>query len=61
MAGPEYRKAMAGPSPAPRLCIPEKSGITVHEQTARIVPETAATVYATNLLAPGPKYLMTAP
>jgi hypothetical protein len=43
MAGPEYRNAMAGPSPAPIWWIPANSGSTVHEHTARMVPLTEAT------------------
>jgi hypothetical protein len=43
MAGPEYRKAMAGPSPAPRLYMPPNKGSTVQLQTARMVPDTEAT------------------
>jgi hypothetical protein len=59
IAGPEYKKATAGPRPAPLLYIPEKSGRTVHEQTARIVPETDATLYERNLFALAPKYFIT--
>jgi len=44
IAGPEYKNAIAGPIPAPRLCMLENRGKMVHEQTARMVPETAATV-----------------
>ena len=43
MAGPEYRKAIAGPSPAPRCQMPAKRGSTVQEQTARMEPDTEAT------------------
>jgi len=43
IAGPEYRKAVAGPNPAPRIQMPPNSGSTVHEHTARIAPETDAT------------------
>jgi len=43
MAGPEYRNAVAGPRPAPRLWMLANSGYTVQEQTARRVPDTAAT------------------
>ena len=43
IAGPEYKNATAGPSPAPIRQMPAKSGSTVQEQTARIVPETDAT------------------
>ena len=43
IAGPEYKKAIAGPKPAPRLCMLENNGKIVHEHTASIVPETAAT------------------
>jgi hypothetical protein len=43
IAGPEYKKAEAGPSPAPRVHMPAKRGKTVHEQTAKTVPETDAT------------------
>ena len=60
IAGPEYKNAIAGPRPAPLLCIPENKGRTVHEQTARIVPETDATRYATHFFAPAPKYFITA-
>src|SRR4030065_1501132 len=59
IAGPEYKNAIAGPSPAPLLCILEKSGRIVHEQTASIVPETEATVYATHFFAWAPKYFNT--
>src|SRR5512147_97614 len=52
---------MAGPRPAPRLYSPPNSGSTVHEQTARMVPETDAMPYATTLLAPAPSRRMTAP
>lgn len=38
----EYRNAQAGPNPAPMRQIPAKSGRTVQEQTARMVPETEA-------------------
>lgn len=44
IAGPEYRKAMAGPSPAPRLYMLVNNGRIVQEQTARIPPEMAAIV-----------------
>jgi hypothetical protein len=37
----------------------ENKGSTVHEHTARIVPETAATVYAIHFLACAPKYFNT--
>ena len=43
IAGPEYRNAVAGPIPAPLVYIPAKSGNTVHEHTARTVPDTEAT------------------
>jgi hypothetical protein len=43
IAGPEYKKAVAGPNPAPILYIPAKMGRTVQEQTARIEPDTDAT------------------
>jgi hypothetical protein len=39
----------------------ENSGSIVHEQTARMVPETAATVYASHFFALAPKYLITDP
>ena len=44
IAGPEYRNAMAGPNPAPRLYMPVNNGRMVHEHTAKILPETAAAV-----------------
>jgi hypothetical protein len=44
IAGPEYRNAMAGPRPAPLLWILENKGRIVQEQTARMVPDTDATV-----------------
>src|SRR4030043_1035653 len=59
IAGPEYKKAIAGPSPAPLLCILENNGKIVHEQTARIEPETEATEYSTHFFAWAPKYLIT--
>ncbi len=59
IAGPEYKKAIAGPRPAPLLCIEEKSGRTVQEQTAKIVPETDATKYAFHFFAFAPKYFIT--
>ncbi len=43
IAGPENRKAVAGPMPAPRLWILVNKGRMVQLQTARIVPERAAT------------------
>ena len=43
IAGPEYRKAVAGPNPAPRFQMPAKRGSTVQEQTANMVPDTEAT------------------
>ena len=52
---------MAGPRPAPRLWMLENRGSIVQEQTARMVPETAATVYASHFLAFAPKYLRTEP
>ena len=42
VAGAVYRKATAGPSPAPFFLIPAKRGRTVQEQTARRRPETTA-------------------
>lgn len=59
MAVPEYKNAVAGPIPAPRVYIPSKRGNTVHEHTARIVPETDATEYARIFFACTPKYLRT--
>ena len=53
IAGPEYKNAVAGPRPAPIRQIPENKGNTVHEHTARIVPETDATPYDATLGAPG--------
>ena len=44
MAGPEYRKATAGPSPAPRLWMLENKGRMVQLHTANMVPDTEATV-----------------
>ena len=44
IAGPEYKNAIAGPSPAPLLWMLEKRGRIVQLQTARIVPDTAAIV-----------------
>ena len=43
IAGPEYRNVIAGPKPAPLLWMPENSGRTVQEHTAKIEPETDAT------------------
>jgi hypothetical protein len=40
--------------------MPANSGRIVHEHAARIVPETAATLYATALWACAPKYFITA-
>ena len=51
MAGPEYKKAVAGPIPAPLTYIPANIGRTVHEHTARTVPETEATAYDSILFA----------
>jgi len=42
MAGPEYKKVVAGPMPAPRLYIPAKTGKMVQLHTASTVPETDA-------------------
>ena len=39
--------------------MPPNKGRTVHEQTARIVPETEATLYERIFLACGPKYFNT--
>jgi hypothetical protein len=61
IAGPEYKNAIAGPRPAPLLCMLENSGRIVHEHTARIVPETDATVYATHFFAWAPKYFVLMP
>ena len=44
MAGPEKRKAVAGPIPAPLFWIPANMGRIVQLHTARIVPEVAATL-----------------
>ena len=44
MAGPEKRKAVAGPIPAPLFSIPANMGRIVQLQTAKIVPEVAATL-----------------
>ena len=41
-AGAESKKAMAGPSPAPRFLIPLNSGIAVHDQTESIIPAAIA-------------------
>ena len=43
MAGPEYRKAVAGPIPAPLEYIPANRGRTVQEHTAKTVPDIEAT------------------
>ena len=43
IAGPEKRNAVAGPIPAPFFSIPANMGSMVQLQTARIVPEVAAT------------------
>ena len=43
IAGPEKRKADAGPIPAPRLYIPVNKGRTVQLHTASTAPETDAT------------------
>lgn len=59
IAGPEYRKAIAGPRPAPLWYIPKNRGRTVHEHTAKIVPETEATPYERTLFAFAPKYFIT--
>ena len=61
MAGPEYKNAMAGPNPAPRLYMLAKSGRIVQLQTASMVPETEATRYAFHFAAVGPRYLATVP
>jgi len=42
MAGPEYKKVLAGSIPAPVVYIPEKRGRIVQLQTARTVPATEA-------------------
>ena len=42
IAGPEKRKVIAGPKPAPLFLIPANKGRIVHEQTAKIEPETEA-------------------
>src|SRR4030042_5002746 len=39
--------------------MPENRGRTVHEQTARMVPDTDATPYASALFALGPRYFLT--
>ena len=39
----EYKNAVAGPRPVPRLYIPANIGKTLHEQTARIAPDMEAT------------------
>ena len=44
IAGPEYKNAMAGPRPAPRLWMLENKGRMVQLHTARIVPEMEATL-----------------
>jgi len=44
MAGPEKRNAVAGPIPAPLFSIPANMGRIVQLQTARIVPDVAATL-----------------
>src|SRR5665647_70784 len=61
IAGPEYKNAIAGPRPAPRLWMLENNGSIVQEHTAKMVPETAATVYASHFFALAPKYLRTEP
>jgi len=61
MAGPEYKNVMAGPKPAPRLCMLENRGKIVQLQTASIVPDNEAIRYAFHFFAPAPKYLITAP
>ena len=40
--------------------MPVKSGRIVQEHTARILPDTAATPYASTFFALGPKYFITA-
>ena len=44
IAGPEKRKAVAGPMPAPLFSIPANMGRMVQLQTANIVPEVEATL-----------------
>ncbi|VVB68856.1 Uncharacterised protein [uncultured archaeon] len=44
MAGPENKKAVAGPMPAPFFSMPANMGRMVQLQTARMVPEVAATL-----------------
>ena len=61
IAGPEYKKAIAGPRPAPLFLIPAKRGSIVQEHTASIAPETDATPYASHFFALGPKYFKIAP
>jgi hypothetical protein len=43
IAGPEKRKAVAGPIPAPLFSMPANMGSIVQLQTARMVPDVAAT------------------
>lgn len=42
MAGPEKRKVIAGPSPAPLFLMLANKGKIVHEQTASIAPDIEA-------------------
>jgi hypothetical protein len=44
IAGPEKRKAVAGPMPAPLFSIPANMGRMVQLQTGSIVPEVEATL-----------------
>ena len=44
IAGPEKRKAVAGPIPAPLFSIPANMGRMVQLQTANMVPDVAATL-----------------
>jgi hypothetical protein len=52
---------MAGPIPAPLFLIPAKRGRIVHEHTARIAPDTDATLYDSHFFAFKPNYFKIAP
>lgn len=45
IAGPENKKVMAGPNPAPLFLIDANRGRMVQEHTARMDPETEAIEY----------------
>jgi len=61
IAGPAYRKVIAGPRPEPLSLIPANIGKIVHEQTARTIPDIDVMLYEIIFLVLFPRYFKMVP